>query len=143
MGGLVRVFQKDNRLFYKNILDVEAEELVRISDSSFVRRNSSRLIQFKPNPENETLNLQFLNRNDRTIALAFDKVDTDKKEPVEFLLEGDFDSALNGYRTLKEKDSTYLTVTEDYLNDLGYDFFHDDRMKLSQDVFKNKYDALS
>ena len=135
-GRIVQVFQKDNQLFYKNILDIEAEELVRISDSSFVRRNSSRLIQFKPNPENETLNLQYLNRNDGTIALAFDKVDINKKEPVEFLLEGDFDSALKAYRTLKEKDSTYLTVTEDYLNDLGYDFFHEDRMKLSQDVFK-------
>ncbi len=135
-GRIIRVFQKDNQLFYKNILDLEAEELVRISDSSFVRRNSSRLIQFKPNSENETLNLQYINRNDGTIALAFDKVDTDKKEPIELLLEDNFDSALNAYKALKEQDSTYLTVTEDYLNDLGYDFFHDDRMKLSQDVFK-------
>ncbi len=135
-GRIVEVFQKDNQLFYKNILDVQAEELVRVSDSSFVRRNSSRLMQFKPNSENETLNLLYLNRNDGAITSTFVKMDTDKKEPVEFLLEGDFDKALNAYRVLKEHDSTYLTVTEDYLNDLGYNFFHADRMKLSLDVFK-------
>ncbi|WP_165583314.1 serine hydrolase domain-containing protein [Aquimarina atlantica] len=135
-GRIVEVFQKDNQLFYKNILDLEAEELVKVSDSSFVRRNSSRLMQFTPDSENETLNLIYLNRNDRTIAATFVKMDTDKKEPIEFLLEGDFDKALSAYMALKEHDSTYLTVTEDYLNDLGYDFFHEDRMKLSQDVFK-------
>lgn len=135
-GRIVEVFQKDNQLFYKNILDVQAEELVKVSDSSFVRRNSSRFIQFKPDSENETLNLIYLNRNDKTITSTFVKMDTDKKEPIEFLLEGDFDKALNAYMALKEHDSTYLTVTEDYLNDLGYDFFHEDRMKLSQDVFK-------
>ncbi|WP_109852216.1 serine hydrolase domain-containing protein [Aquimarina sp. AU58] len=135
-GRIVEVFQKDNQLFYKNILDVEAEELVKISDSSFIKRNSSRLMQFKPNSENETLNLLYINSNDGTIASTFVKMDTDKKEPVEFLLEGDFDKALNAYMTLKEHDPTYPTVTEDYLNDLGYDFFHEDRMKLSQDVFK-------
>ncbi|MDY8136016.1 serine hydrolase [Aquimarina sp. 2201CG5-10] len=135
-GRIVEVFQKDNQLFYKNILDVKAEELIKVSDSSFVRRNSSRLMQFKPNSENETINLLYINSNDGTIASTFAKMDTDKKEPVEFLLEGDFDKALNTYRTLKEKDSIYPTVTEEYLNDLGYSFFREDRMKLSQDVFK-------
>ncbi|WP_074407772.1 serine hydrolase domain-containing protein [Aquimarina megaterium] len=135
-GRIVEVFQKDNQLFYKNILDVEAEELVKVSDSSFVRRNSSRLMQFKPNSENETLNLLYINSNDGTIASTFVKMNSDKKEPVEFLLEGDFDKALNVYRALKEHDPTYPTVTEDYLNDLGYSFFREDRMTLAQDVFK-------
>ncbi|WP_108808619.1 serine hydrolase domain-containing protein [Aquimarina spinulae] len=135
-GRIVEVFQKDNQLFYKNILDVEAEELVKVSDSSFVRRNSSRLMQFKPNSENETLNLLYINSSDGTIASTFVKMNSDKKEPVEFLLEGDFDKALNVYRALKEHDPTYPTVTEDYLNDLGYSFFREDRMTLAQDVFK-------
>ncbi|WP_108808617.1 serine hydrolase [Aquimarina spinulae] len=135
-GRIVQVFQKDNQLLYKNILDLEAEELVKVSDSSFVRRNSSRLMQFKPDTENETVNLLYLNRNDGAITSTFIKMNIDKKEPVEFLLEGDFDKALNAYRALKEHDPTYLTVTQNYLNDLGYDFFHEDRMKLSQDVFK-------
>ena len=135
-GRVVQVFQKDNQLFYKNIVDSKAEELVKVSDSSFARRNSSRIIQFKPNSENKTLNLLYINSNDGTIVSTFDKADTNKKEPVEFLLEGDFDNALHAYRALKKQDSTYLTVTEDYLNDLGHRFLRENRMKLAQDAFK-------
>ncbi|WP_282087257.1 beta-lactamase family protein [Aquimarina algiphila] len=135
-GRIVEVIQKDNQLLYKNILDLKAEELIKVSDSSFVRRNASRLMQFKPNSENETLNLLYVNSNDGTTVSTFVKMDVDKKEPVEFLLEGDFDKALNAYIALKEHDPIHPTVTEDYLNDLGYRFFREDRMKLSQDVFK-------
>lgn len=135
-GRMVEVFQKENQLFYKNILDVKAVELVKISDSSFVKRNSSRLIQFKPNSEDKKINLLFKNRNDGAITSAFAKMNTDKKEPVEFLLEGDFEKALNAYKIRKEQDANYLTITEEYINDLGYDFFHEDRMKLSLDTFK-------
>ncbi|MBW1298998.1 serine hydrolase domain-containing protein [Aquimarina litoralis] len=135
-GRIVEVFQKDNQLFYKNVLDLQAEELVKISDNSFARRNSSQLIQFRPNSENETFDLLHLNRNDETIASTFVMVDANKKEPIEFLLEGNFERALNTYKYLKEHDPTYLTVTEDYLNDLGYSFFREDRMKLSLNTFK-------
>ena len=135
-NATVEVFQKDNLLFTKNILDVKAEELVKVSDSIFVKRNTSRLIQFKPNSKNGTINLLYLNRNDETIASTFMKMDTDEKEPIEFLLEGDFEKALKAYRTLIEHDPTHPKATEDYLNDLGYDFYHEDRMKLSQNTFK-------
>lgn len=135
-GRVVEVFQKDNLLFTKNILDVEAEELVKVSDSNFVRRNSSRLIQFNPNSENEKLNLLYINANNGTIASTFVKMDTDKKEPVEFLLEGDFEKALKAYRTLIEKEPAYPTATEDYLNNLGHSFFNEGRIELSQDIFK-------
>lgn len=136
-GRIVEVFiDKDNLLFTKNILDLEAEELVKVSDSNFIRRNSSRLIQFKPNSDNEKVNLLYINANDGTIASTFVKMDTDKKEPVEFLLEGDFEKALNAYKIKKEHDATYLTVTEDYLNNLGHSFLNEDRMTLSQNIFK-------
>lgn len=132
----VVVFQKDKQLFYKNILDVNAEELVKVSDSNFVMRNSSRLIQFKPNSENKTINLLHLNRNDETLAATFLKMDTVQKEPVEFLLEGDFEKALKAYKALLKRDVTHPRVTEDYLNGIGYDFYHEDRMKLAQSTFK-------
>jgi len=135
-GKIIEVFQKDNLLFTKNILDVEAEELVKVSNSNFVRRNSSRLIQFKPNSENEKFNLLYINANNGTIASTFVKMDADKKEPVEFLLEGDFEKALKAYRTLIEKEPTYPTANEDYLNNLGHSFFNEDRLELSQEIFK-------
>ncbi|WP_299436516.1 serine hydrolase domain-containing protein [uncultured Aquimarina sp.] len=135
-GRILKVFQKDNKLFYKNILNIKPEELVKVSDSSFVRRNYTRLMQFMPNSENKALNLHYINNNDGSIASTYIKMDTDKKEPVEFLLEGEFEKALNAYKTRKEHDATYPTVTEDYLNDLGDSFYHENRLKLAQNTFK-------
>lgn len=135
-GKIVEVFQKGNELFSRNILDLEMEELVKVSDSNFVRRNSRKLIQFKPNSENETVNLLYINSNDGTTTSSFVKIDSNKKEPVEFLLEGDFEKALKGYRRLIKYNATHPTATEDYLNDLGYRFFYEDRMTLSQNTFK-------
>jgi CubicO group peptidase (beta-lactamase class C family) len=133
---IIEVFKKDNLLFTKNILDVEAEELVRVSNNHFVRRSSSRLIQFKPNSGRESINLLYLDRNNESITSTFVKMDDDKKEPVEFLLEGDFEKALKAYRTLIDKEPTHPTVTEGYLDNLGNRFYQEDRMKLSKNTFK-------
>ncbi len=133
---IVKIYQKDNRLFYKNILTEEGVELVKVSDSLFVRRNSSVFIQFKPDTENETVNMQYLNRNDQAMVLSLAKVADDEKSPMEFLLEGDFENALIAYKQLKELDPNHPMVTEAYINDIGYDFYHADRMTLSLNTFK-------
>jgi CubicO group peptidase (beta-lactamase class C family) len=135
-GRIIEVFQKDNLLLINNILNLEAEELIKVSDNSFVKRNSSRLIQFKPNSENKKINLLYINRNDGTITSTFVKMDTNEKEPVEFLLKGNFKKALNAYKIKKEHDATYLTVTQNYLDDLGDIFYHENRLKLAQNTFK-------
>lgn len=75
---IVEVFQKDNLLFAKSIHEELTEELIRVSDSVFVRRNASRLIQFKPDFENETVNLLYINNNDGTIESTLVKMDNDK-----------------------------------------------------------------
>ncbi|WP_420318964.1 serine hydrolase [Ekhidna sp.] len=133
---IVEVYQKDNQLFYKNILSEEGVELVKVSDSLFVRRNSSRLIQFKPDAENGGINLQYLNRNDGALISALIKVASDEKSPVEFLLEGDFENALIAFKNLKELDPTHPMASEYYINDIGFDFYHSDRMTLSLNTFK-------
>jgi len=136
-ANIIKVFQKDNQLFYKNILRVQPEELIKVSDSSFVRRNfSNQFIQFKSNPENEKVNLLFINRNNGAIRATLTKMDDGKKEPVEFLLEGDFEKALDAYNVLIEHDPTNPTVTEDYLNNLGDRFLNEDRITLAQNTFK-------
>jgi len=133
---IVKIYQDGNQLFYKNILAEQGVELIKVSDSLFVRRNSSRFIQFKLDSEKETFNLQYLNQNDGTVVSTLAKVANDKKSPVEFLLEGDFENALIAYENLKELDPSHPTVAESYINDIGYDFFHADRMTLSLNTFK-------
>lgn len=77
---IVEVFQKENLLFAKSIHEEITEELIRVSDSLFVRRNASRLIQFKPDTKNGTFNLVYLNRNDQTTVSTLVKVDNDKND---------------------------------------------------------------
>ncbi len=133
---IIEVYQKDNQMFYKNILREEGVELIKVSDSLFVRRNSSLFIQFKPDAENGAVNLQYLSRNDRAVISTLVKVPNDKKYPVEFLLEGDFENALIAYKNLKELDPIHPMVTEAYIDDIGYDFYHEHRMTLSLNTFK-------
>ncbi|MDY8136013.1 serine hydrolase [Aquimarina sp. 2201CG5-10] len=133
---ILEVFEKGNQLFTKDILDVDADELIKVSDNLFVRRNSSRFIQFKPDAQNGLTNMLYTNRNDGAITSTFARVDSDIKDPVEFLLEGDFEKALSTYKALKEQNPSHPAVTEDYLNDVGYGFYHDHRMKLALNTFK-------
>lgn len=136
---LVEIYQENNQLFYKNILSEEGMELIKVSDSLFVRRNSSAFIQFKSDSEGG-INLRFLNRNDSSEIFNLSKVADDYKSPVEFLLEGDYENALIAYKNLKEEDPTNPIVTEYYINDIAYDFYHADRMPLSLNTFKVNID---
>lgn len=133
---IAEVYQEGDQLFYKNILGEEVVELIKVSDSLFIRKNSSRFIQFKTDSESGTVNLQYLNRNDGAIISSLDKIASDKKHPVEFILEGDFESALIAYKNLKELEPNHPMVTEFYINDIAYDFYHANRMTLSLNTFK-------
>ena len=70
---LVEVFQKDDLLFIENIKDEQTEELIRVSDSVFVRRNARNLIQFRPNAIGGTMELVYLDRNTKEIVTALVK----------------------------------------------------------------------
>ena len=133
---VVTVFQKDNQLFAKNILYTDAQELVRVSDSLYVTRNSSRLIQFKPNVKDGTIDLLYINRNDNTASTTLTKTNISKKEPVELLVEGDFEKTLQAYKALIKQDPTHPTVDEEYIDDLGELFFNQHRIEIALNAFK-------
>jgi len=74
--------------------------------------------------------------NGRIIA-TFVKMEADQKEPVEFLLEGDFEKALQAYRTVLKRNANYPTAAENYLKDLGDNMFiTQNRIKLARDIYK-------
>jgi CubicO group peptidase (beta-lactamase class C family) len=131
----LKVFQKDNLLFTKDILDIEAEELIKVSDSIFVKRNMGNQIQFKSSSDNKMTNIHTLN-SDGSIASRFIKMVADKKVAVEYLLEGDYEKALNGYKALIKADSKNPAISEDRLNRLGYRFLGENRDQLAHDILK-------
>ena len=133
---VVTVFQENDRLFAKNILYTDAQELVKISDSTYVSRNSSRWMQFRPNTENGTTDLVYINSDDKTVTSSLTKTSAVKKEPLEFLMEDDFEKALQAYKTLLKEDPAHPTVTEGYIDDVGELFFRQNRIEIALNAFK-------
>ena len=132
---LVEVYQNENQLMSKE-LGAAPEELIKISDSTYVRRTSERIIQFKLNSENETMNMLILDAKDGTIVSTFDKMGADEIMPMELLVEGDFEASLKAYKALLKKDPKNRTVNEDNLNGWGYNYLSEGQTKIAQAIFK-------
>ncbi len=132
---LMEVVQSDKQLLGKE-LGEEPKELVKISDSTYVRRGRELLMQFKPNTANKSMDMLIIDPNNGTIVSTFARMDDAEKIPLEILVEGNFDQALKAYQALIEKDPKDPTINENNLNGLGYRFLNNDQMKLGQAVLK-------
>ena len=76
------------------------------------------------------------NSNDGKILSNYAKMESDKKIPMEFLLDGNFEEAISAYKTLVKQNPNNPAIKEDNLNRLGYDFLFTNKMKVAQDIFK-------
>ncbi len=132
---LIEVYQNNNQLIYQE-LEEEPTELIKISDSTYVSRESDRLIQFKPNSENEKMNMHILNSNGGAGVSSYVKMNDDEKIPMELLVEGNFTQSLEAYQVLMKKDTKDPTIDENNLNRLGYRFLNNEQTKLAQDIFR-------
>ena len=137
VGGnqLIEVYQNENLLYTKE-LGAKPEELIRITDSTYIRRKSTQLIQFTSHSESDSIKMEILDPNDGTIVSTYNRMNKDEKIPVEFLLAGDFNQALKEYRTLMRLDPKNPAVNEDNLNMIGYDYLYGEKPKLAQDIFR-------
>lgn len=132
---LIEIYQNNKQLLSKE-LGEEPTELIKISDSTYVRRESEFRMQFKPISENKVMNMLVLDANNGTVVSTFAKMDNDEKIPIELLIEGDFNQSLEAYQGLLKEDPKDPTINENNLNRLGYHFLNNDQMKIAQNVFK-------
>lgn len=132
---ILEVSQNNTKLMSKE-LGEDAKELVKVSDSTYVKRDNELLFQFKPNTETKTMNMLVLNANDGNVISEITQMDATKKMPIELLIEGDFDESLAAYRALKEQSATDPTVYENVLNELGYRYLNNDHIKIAHDILK-------
>lgn len=132
---IIEVIQTNDKL-YSQELGEKSTELIKISDSTFVRRESRRLIQFKPNTQKDSLNMLILNENDGSIISTSTRMQGDEKFPIEFLVEGSFKQALEAYQRLMKENTKDPTIEESNLNSLGYRYLNNEQTKVAQDIFK-------
>jgi CubicO group peptidase (beta-lactamase class C family) len=132
---MIEVIQTNNQL-YSIELGEKSTELIKISDSTFVRRKSSRIIQFKPNTKKDNLNMLMFYANDESIISTYTRMKDDEKLPIEFLVEGDFKQPLEAYQELMKEDAKDPTIEESTLNNLGYQYLNNEKTKMALDIFK-------
>jgi len=132
---LIEVYQSENLLFSKE-LGMEPSELIKISDSTYVRRESNRLIQFISSSEDQKLNMHMLDPDNGTTASTYLRIDSDEKIPMEFLVAGNFYIAIDEYQALMRQDSKNPTIDENNMNRIGYRFLNEGNTKLARDVFR-------
>lgn len=132
---LIELFQNDGSLFSKGLVG-EPVELVKISDSTFIRRDNPQHIQFKANPKSGKLELLALNPDSGITEMTLNKIEDGKKIPIELVIAGEFDVALKDYKALKKQNPDDPTIGEENLNSLGYRFMQNDKLAVSRDIFK-------
>lgn len=132
---LIELFQNDGSLFSKGLVG-EPVELVKISDSTFIRRDNPQHIQFKANPKSGKLELLALNPDSGITEMTLNKIEDGKKIPIELVIAGEFDVALKDYKALKKQNPDDPTIGEENLNSLGYRFMQNDKLEVSRDIFK-------
>lgn len=135
-GNRIIEVSQSNKQLISNELGQEPKELVKISDTTYVRRENEALFQFKPNTETNTMNIVLLNASDGALITTLSRIDDDKKIPIEWLVDGDFNESLEAYQALMKENPKDPTINEDTLNSLGYGFFNDANMKIAHDVLK-------
>ena len=67
---------------------------------------------------------------------VFNKLRKGEKTPSEYLAEGNFKAALEGYKAIKEKDSLTPVIRERNLNKLGYQHLRNNEYEDAINVFK-------
>ncbi|MDG2074485.1 MAG: hypothetical protein P8J28_07955, partial [Polaribacter sp.] len=83
---------------------------------------------------------------------SFNKMLAGKKTPREYLLNKEYNKALEGYLAIQQKDSLDRTIREGTFNNLGYEMMNDKKVEIAIEIFKintklypnssNTYDSL-
>jgi CubicO group peptidase (beta-lactamase class C family) len=133
---VVEILELDGELLVKKAPWEDPMDLIKVSDTTFVTRENSSLIQFIPSSETESMDLVIREDGRRAIRSTYTKMGADEKVPMELLMEGDFDAAMEAMLALKKEDPNNPLVSEGNLNSLGYELLSMSKTKLAQDIFK-------
>lgn len=148
-----RIYFKENEL-YMEWRGAKRIKPLKVNDSTFFVKEMNEKIQFSKNPENQKYDIGLVPKDEnKSITYNFIKLKDNEKVPSEYLANMEFGKALEGYLSLKEKDSLDSSIDENYLNSLGYKELHEKNFETATAIFKinmalypkssNVYDSLA
>lgn len=132
--GLIKIYSSGNKVYKKN-LGTDPIEIFKVSDSTYIGHDN-QLIMFKPNPRNGQWDLQLVNPNNGNVEFNCERMKETEKLPFELLEDDEFEKALTAYQAIKKSDSKDRSITEENLNQVGYNLLTSGKGKLAQDLFK-------
>lgn len=108
-----------------------------VDENTFYVKEMNEKIQFKNNPENNTNYIVLIPKNENeALQYNFKKLNEDEKTPNEYLLNNEFDKAVEAYKLIKLNDSLDPFIEEAYINRIGYKEVNKKDYKKAMDLFK-------
>lgn len=149
---VIEIYFKENELFMiwrgaKNI------KPLKINDTTFYVKEMNEKVQFLINPSDIKEYIVLIPKEEnKPIIYNYRKLGENEKIPSEYLMNNEFDKALNAYLIIKENDSLDSSINENNLNSLGYKKLRKKEYKNAINIFKinvalyptssNVYDSL-
>ena len=145
--------------FKKNILHLKwrgatAIKPLKLNDNTFFVKEMNEKIQFLTSPLNKKTYIVLVPKEKgKSIIYNYKKLEVNEKIPSEYLKNGEYSKALQGYLAIQKKDSLDNAIKESDFNSLGYKELHNKNFKKAIQLFNinvalhpnssNVYDSLA
>lgn len=132
---IVEVYENLDQLYIKQF-GKEPLELIKVSDSNFVTREEDRFIRFTAKVGNIKANMKTIDPADGSLISFGVRMNNKEIIPVETLIAGDFDKAVEQYQNLMIADPNNPIVDENNINAAGYSLLNAGNIRDAQALFK-------
>ena len=150
---LLEVYYEDNNLYLK-WRGAEKIKPVVLSKEEFFVADMYKKLRFTKHPDTKERYISIVPEEEgKAITYDYLKVPDDYKTPSQYLQDGNYEKALQGFLKIKQTDSTSIAIRERNFNQMGYDFLRDKKYEEAIEVFKinkelypnssNVYDSLA
>lgn len=132
----IEVYFLKNELFLK-WNGAENIKPLKIDDSTFFVKEMNEKIQFLTNPEDNSLYICFLPKNDNTsLTYNYKKLNPDQKLPSEYFKDKEYVKAKEGYLAIKKRDSLSPIIEETKINKWGYKEIRKNHYDVAKEIFE-------
>lgn len=148
--GVYKIYTENGKLMMINNIESPVA-LLKVSENTYALRGMDFKVQITENTKTGTKELTLVSQ-DEPARPGNPQLKNDEKVPLELLLDGSFEKGLKAYQKAKTDDPNHPSLSEDYLNRLGYNLLNQKDFTKAIAIFRvntllypnsgNVYDSL-